>query len=299
MAILQGARFLRSSGLEGPLRSRVKAGRRRNEAWVRFFDIVRLMRTADGRSRLWTMFVHRGSIHQTTTFTAVDRYSAIFDLAAAIRPSATRVLSFGCSTGEELLSLRKRFIEAEIVGVELNPRCRAIAKRRVAADSRISVIAPKDLEGSFDVICAMAVFQREPHKIAEMGVEDLTGFYPFKRFETTLRALVGRLDINGIFSIDNAQYRVEDSSVADVLKPVAKAPVMRCMLFGPNGRKLQSAAATTVFRKVRRAEREQGAGQDGGQSGARSASQGRSMRAAQGQKSASRAEDGELSARAR
>ena len=264
MAIFEGARLLRALGLEGSLRSRVKAGRRRNESWILPFERLRLMWTADGRSRLWTMFVHAGSVHQTSTFTAFDRYSAIFDQAAAIRPSAARVLSFGCSTGEELLSLRKRFTQAEIVGVELNPRCRAIAKSRVAPDLRISVIAPKGLTGYFDVICAMAVFQRDPHRIAEMDVDDLTEIYSFKRFETQLGVLVGCLRYDGILCVDNAQYRVEDSASADLLKPVAKSPTMRCMLFGPEGRKLQDAVANTIFRKVRRGERGQDAAQDAG-----------------------------------
>ena len=193
--------------------------------------------------------MHAGAVHQTTTFTSADRYPAIFDLAAVLRPDASRILSFGCSTGEELLTLRQRFAGAEIVGVELNPRCRALAKRRVAADARIRVIPPKALTGSFDIICAMAVFQREPHKITELDVNDLTAIYPFAHFEATLGDLVGRLRSGGLLCIDNAQYRVEDSPSAKTLTPVSKSPAMHCAYFGPDGHRLRKVRASTIFQK--------------------------------------------------
>lgn len=216
---------------------------------MRLFDRLRLLWTADGRSRLWTMIVHTGSVHQTTTFTSADRYPEIFDLAAALHPNANRVLSFGCSTGEELIALRKRFADAEIIGAELNPRCRAMARKLVAGDSRIRVIGPKELSGAFDIICTMAVFQREPHKIDEMNVEDLTGFYSFGRFEDALGVLVASLRPGGIFCIDNAQYRVEDSIFADVLSPLPESPAMGGRLFGPDGRKLEEAPSKTIFQR--------------------------------------------------
>jgi len=235
--------------LEAFLRRRIKAGRSRNASSVRIFDWLRLTGTADGWSRIWTMLVHARSVHQTTTFTSANRYPEIFDLAAVLQPRAVQILSFGCSTGEELMALRERFADAEIIGVELNPRCRAIARRRVSADCRIRVIAPNALSGTFDIICAMAVFQREPHKIDEMKVEDLAGFYSFGRFEDALGVLVASLRPGGIFCIDNAQYRVEDSIFADVLSPLPESPAMGGRLFGPDGRKLEDAPSKTIFRK--------------------------------------------------
>jgi SAM-dependent methyltransferase len=162
---------------------------------------------------------------------------------------AKRVLSFGCSTGEELVALRRRFPTAEIVGAEINPRSRAIAARRVASDAHSTVVPPRRLNGSFDVIFALAVFQREPHKIAEMEVDDLSPFYPFTRFDEGVRQLVAMLRPNGLLCITNAQYRIEDSSVADLLEPVTRSAPMDCWMFGPDGRRLAAPAAKTIFRK--------------------------------------------------
>jgi SAM-dependent methyltransferase len=231
------------------IRKRVKAGRKGGALWVRAVDVLRLVPTAEGRARLWTRFAHAGEVHQTSPDTAEERYPELFDLAARLRPDAARILSFGCSTGEELVALRRRFSEAEIVGAEINPRSRRIARRRVQLDRRISLVPPQAIDGTFDAIFALAVLQREPHKIAEMQVEDLSGFYPFSRFDGAITALVRRLRPGGLLCVDNAQYRVEDSSVASQLKPVAGAPLTSGGIFGPDGLGLNAQLATTMFEK--------------------------------------------------
>jgi hypothetical protein len=165
--------------LKALLRSKVKAGRKRGTSWVRILDLLRLAITVEGRARLWTRVVHRGAVHQTTPHTAEERYPELFDLAASLQPDAKRLLSFGCSTGEELIASRRRFPLAEIVGAEINPRSRVIAGRRLARDALTSVVAPQVISGKFDLIFALAVLQREPHKIAEMEVKDLSSHYSF------------------------------------------------------------------------------------------------------------------------
>lgn len=235
--------------LKSQLRSKIKASRKRGAVWVRLFDLLRLVPSSEGRWRLWTMIAHRGAVHQTTPQTAEDRYPELFDLAASLRPDARRILSFGCSTGEELLALRRRFPVAVIVGVEINPRARSIASRRMANDGFATVVAPKALSGSFDLIFALAVFQREPHMIAEMEITDLSQIYPFKRFDRTVCELTGRLGSGGLLCVANAHYRVEDSSVATDLEPVGDSPLMTGLLFGADGFRLSGATARTIFRK--------------------------------------------------
>jgi hypothetical protein len=236
--------------LTGAIRRHIKTARRRGARWVRALDVLRLVPTAEGRSRLWTRLVHGDELHQTSTDTAADRYPELFDLAAKVRPQAQRILSFGCSTGEELLSLRQRFPAAEIVGAEINVWARRLARRLVRHDHRIQVVQPAALQGTFDLIFALAVLQREPHKIAEMEVGDLTPFYPFALFDAAVTRLVTLLRSRGLFCIDNAQYRLEDSSAACQLEPVAGAPRRRENLFGRDGRSLQYGDAGTLFMKT-------------------------------------------------
>ena len=55
--------------------------------------------------------------------TLPDRYPWLFDFAAAALDDlpAPRLLSFGCSRGEEVLSLRRRFPDAAIKGPTSTP----------------------------------------------------------------------------------------------------------------------------------------------------------------------------------
>ena len=210
------------------------------------------MDTAEGRARLWTRLVHRRELHQIAPYTWFNRYPALFDLAAELEPDARRILSFGCSTGEELISLRCRFAHAEIVGAEINPRSRAIAQRRVAADAQTRVIAPASITGPFDLVFALSVLQRDPRGLKnEMEAKHLAARYPFARFDAAVRGLVARLRPGGFLIVANTLYRVEDSSAAVALEPVVESPRMNRVQLTPRGRPLAAAdAARTVFRKI-------------------------------------------------
>ncbi|MEI4884199.1 class I SAM-dependent methyltransferase, partial [Klebsiella pneumoniae] len=76
-----------------------------------------------------------------------------------------RILSFGCSTGEEVLTLRRYFPHASIVGAELNRRSLTICER-LNVDDRIQfTFSRHDLiarHGPFDAVFCMAVLQRGP-----------------------------------------------------------------------------------------------------------------------------------------
>lgn len=235
--------------LQDRLRERIKSARKRRALWVRLLDTGRLLATAEGRARLWTRLLHGREVHQTTPQTAEDRYPELFDFIAELAPSARRLLSFGCSTGEELAALRRRFPEAEIIGAEINPRSRKIAARRFEGDPRIKLVPPNAIEGHFDVVLAMAVLQLEPVKIAEMEVVDLTAFYPFARFDHAIADLTERVRRGGLLCVANAHYRVEDSRAARRLEQVPFAPSCSGDLFGPDGMRLRGATAASLFKK--------------------------------------------------
>jgi hypothetical protein len=230
------------------LRSTIKAGRKRRALWVRALDFVRLLARSEGRAVLWTRAVHGGKLHQTTPDTRDERYPELFDLAFEAAPDAKRILSFGCSTGEELIALRRRFPDAEIVGVEINRRSRRIAARRVAGDPNIRVRRAPDRE-RFDLVFALAVLQREPHRMREMEVADLSPFYPFAKFDSAVRELAGLVKAVGLLCLQHAHYRIEDSSVADELEPVDGSPRLEGDLYGRDGRLLRGASGATMFRK--------------------------------------------------
>lgn len=215
-------------------------------------DFARHLPTSEGRARLWTRLIHRDEVHQTTPFTADDRYPELFDLAAGLAPKAKRILSFGCSTGEELVAIRRRFPAAEIVGAEINPRSRSIATRKVASHEAIKVVSPREIGGSFDLIFALAVLQREPHVVQETGTENLSARYPFDRFDRTVTELVDRLEAGGLLCVTSSLYRIEDSCAAAALEPLRESPEAPPPFFGRDGRRLMCASSRTFFRKLAR-----------------------------------------------
>lgn len=240
---------IRVMELKALVRTKMKAARKSGMLWVRLLDLARRVATAEGRGVIWTLIVHNGEVHQTTAYTCEERYPKLFDLAAALAPNASRILSFGCSTGEELVALRRRFSGAEIFGAEINRRSRQLAARRLTNDMRMTVVEPQNVAGTFDLVFALSVFQREPHKVEEMAVQDLTAHYPFERFDRAVNELGRRVRANGLFCLMNAQYRFEDSSIFYLFDVIQSSPQMEHPFFGRDGRRLGHISAHTVFRK--------------------------------------------------
>ncbi|HEX8414677.1 MAG TPA: methyltransferase domain-containing protein [Sphingomicrobium sp.] len=213
-------------------------------------DAVRELGSATGRARRWTRLVHRGSLHQITEYTEPNRYPALFDLAARLRPDAKRILSFGCSSGEELESIRRRFPDACIVGAEINPRSRAAARTRVANDPATQVVQSIEGQAGFDVIFALAVLQFQPHRIEDEGVQDLAPIYPFRRFEQQVTKLTAVLKAGGLLCVMHTHYRIEDCTVASQLMSVEDAPALGGPLFRPDGWRYDNLpAAQSMFIK--------------------------------------------------
>jgi hypothetical protein len=248
-----GAAAMRQSSpmVADSLRAKVRSARDRNSRVVRVLDAVRALGRADGRALLWTRFAHGAALHQTSGTSWPERYPELFDLAAELAPEAQRILSFGCSSGEELDALRRRFANAEIVGAEINPRLRKAARARIASDGNAHVLAPDAVDGAYDLVFALSVLQRLPEQVARRGLTDLSKSYPFERFDSEVARLAGRLRPGALLCIMNAHYRVEDSSCATLFRPVPHSPAMTHPLFGRDSRRLPpDAVARSIFRKL-------------------------------------------------
>ncbi len=108
----------------------------------------------------------------------MDRYPRIFAACRDYFGGAPdlRILSYGCATGEEVLTLRRYFPAATIVGAEINEYCLAVARRH-AVDDRIAFIESDSAairsRAPFDAIFCMAVLQRTPTLVAGRGIQDL------------------------------------------------------------------------------------------------------------------------------
>lgn len=238
--------------MSGRLREAVRRGRVLGAGWVRLLDAVRGLASSDGRAQLWTRIAHGGTLHQVSGHTEPDRYPGLFDLVARLQPEAARILSFGCSTGEEIEAIRKRFPAAGIVGAEINPKSRSAARRRMRDDARVQVVGPDAIHGEFDLIFALAVLQVQPHRVVDAGIDDLSAIYPFERFDRQVNELAGRLRPGGMLCLYNAQYRAEDSSAAAMLEAVEESPPVDDLVFAPAGKRYpRGTIGRSLFRKLR------------------------------------------------
>lgn len=67
---------------------------------------------------------------QKSTATKLNRYSSLFEDIKKFYPNNTvKILVYGCSTGEELVTLNNIFPDNEIFGVEIDENAIAKAKK--------------------------------------------------------------------------------------------------------------------------------------------------------------------------
>lgn len=172
---------------------------------------------------------HGRRLHQTTVVTSMDRYPGIFGACQeyfGVRDDL-EILSYGCATGEEVITLREYFPSARIVGTEINPRCLAICRARQVDDRIAFIDSDADMirrEGPFDAIFCMAVLQRTPHAVEAQGVKSLAQTYPFEKFDAQVSAFDGWLRPGGLLIMHNTQYVFSDASVASRYAPLAQQP---------------------------------------------------------------------------
>ncbi len=196
--------------------------------------------------------LHPG-MHQAPNYTSLDRYPSIFARTAEVRPDARRVLSFGCSTGEECVTLKKYFPSAAVVGADINPLNLISAYRRFwsngvrfiyASDRHLRQAAP------FDVIFCMAVL-RVPRDIQARG--QLAREYPFELYNGRVDLLDLLLSVNGLLVIHKAIYRFCDSRVASKYLPIEVTYPIESddRYYRPDGTFLEAGYSDVIFKKIR------------------------------------------------
>lgn len=205
----------------------------------------------------WATRLTSARVHQADSSTWPDRYPALFSAAQALlrdRPHA-RILSFGCSSGEEVVTLRRYFPDAAIVGAEINRHLLRTC-RGLPLDGNVTFVTPSAAalaaHGPFDAIFCMAVLTRRPHEVERRGLTDISAFYPFELFSGTVRELASQLTEGGLLIIEHALYRVDDALDALPLVAVGSHGVglAKGPRFAPSGRRLEGPQLIArIFRR--------------------------------------------------
>lgn len=160
------------------------------------------------------------NLFQPVSQTSFDRYPRIFAFVKAqlAEVAAPRLLSFGCSTGEEAFTLRKYFPTAEITGIDINPRSIARCSRKLAqsGDTQIRFelagSSSDEPDSHYDAIFCMAVLRH-----GELGAtlpENCSHLIRFEDFEKTVADLCRILKSGGYLIIRHSNFRFSDTATA-------------------------------------------------------------------------------------
>jgi SAM-dependent methyltransferase len=173
-----------------------------------------------------------------------NRYPVLFaectrHCAGLARP---KLLSFGCSSGEEVFTLAQYMPQADIVGVDINDWCLAECRRkdiqhRHTFHHRRS--AEYEREQGFDAIFCLAVFQHSDNR--SNADNSVAVGHTFEQFEQNILLLDAKLKPGGLFIIEYADFRFTDTACAARYTPLdfpKNRLLRRRPLYGPDNRKL-------------------------------------------------------------
>jgi SAM-dependent methyltransferase len=158
--------------------------------------------------------------YQTYSFTRPDRYPWLFEFASARLGSREKlqILSFGCSRGDEVFSLRRYFPTAVLRGLDVNPRniARCLARVRAERPTNITFATAASTEGeptsSYDAIFCLAVLVNGD--LTTAGAERSDPVFLFERFDRQVADFARCLKPGGLLILHTTNFRFCDTAVA-------------------------------------------------------------------------------------
>jgi len=192
--------------------------------------------------------------------TLPDRYPWLFDFAAAALAgvASPRLLSFGCSRGDEVLALRQRFADARIKGIDIDPGniATCIARSRALNDGGLcfQVASGTDAEppGYYNAIFCLAVLCHGDLTVTRARRSG--GLMRFADFERTVSGFARCLAPGGLLFLHTTNFRFADTAAVGDFEIVLEAQPGQMapdLLFDREGRLMPGERYFPVgFRKV-------------------------------------------------
>jgi hypothetical protein len=197
--------------------------------------------------------------HQLTSTTYTNRYPELFHETKQyaekfLSSKSVSILSFGCSTGEECISLKSYFAEAKIVGADINKLNIRKAERINNAEGISYILSSSEnieKAGKYDLIFCLSVLCRwEDTKY----LDNCEKIYPFSKFEKTVNMLTDHLNFGGMIIIYNSNFRFEDTkrgAYFEVLQTPSVTDSGFVQKFDSHNNRLNTSHIHCIYRKVR------------------------------------------------
>ncbi len=213
--------------------------------------------------RSWGLRLSRpDNLFQPFNDTLPNRYPMVFSFLQRELGDrhGARLLSFGCSVGDEVFSLRQYLPDAWLVGVDISRgNIRACHRRsRQTGDARMTFVQAATSEcypnGQFDAVLCMAVFRHGD--LGSNPTKSCAHRITFSSFEDTVGGLARRLKTGGYLAIDHSNFRFSDTAASDDFSCVAwndwSDGAHRTPLFGPDNLRLgDQDYRQVIFKKER------------------------------------------------
>lgn len=207
------------------------------------------------RNVMWLRLLRPRGAFQPFNDTKADRYPEIFSFVQSElgKDSEVKILSFGCSTGEEVFSLRDYFPRAAIKGIDINPGNIALCKQRLkrapdpAIVFEVAKFTTSEPVASYDVIFCMAVFRQ-----GKLGVSDARCDHPirFQDFAQAMEDFYRCLRPGGLLVIRHSNFRLCDTPVGPAFHTLLSVKPSWQPIFGPDNELMNGVEyPDTVFRR--------------------------------------------------
>ncbi|MCX6205014.1 MAG: class I SAM-dependent methyltransferase [Bacteroidetes bacterium] len=175
------------------------------------------------RVELFEKWKNNNNHHQISTFTGNNRYPLLFKECTQYlqKIEKPQIISFGCSTGEEVRTLGEYIPAAIIYGIDINKWCIKQCKKHNSSTSHYFYHrTSKEFETvqNVDAIFCMAVFQRTDDRLPNK--KHNTKLFTFKAFEEEILLLDRKLNKNGLLIIDFSDFNFMDTVVAKNYVPL-------------------------------------------------------------------------------
>lgn len=238
----------------------IKSHLRRLRRYRSLDFLANLLGSRNSRSYWYLRLIRPHNLFQPFVDTYPDRYPEIFKFVRDQLGDSpdVRLLSFGCSTGEEVFSLRRYFPAAEIRALDINPLNIAVClrRRRAAGDQRMSFAVAGSVEHeetkSYDAVFCMAVLRHGD--LSDSNLQRCDHRITFAAFELTVRDLGRCVKDGGLLIIQHSNFRFGDAVASTDFHPVLSVDngdfVSQKPVFGVDNRRLDVPPyEEVVFRK--------------------------------------------------